>query len=209
VPTILRKETRNTALKGARGSSGLPARIRMKFVVDAIFLHSLLLSSAPLYLQDVSSFTFGGPHVRQQHPRAGSWGRRHVSRGAKKGVVAVTTTSTRRWASYPPTSADADCGCGGEDAAAAAAAALSSSPSSSFPTVFSGKPSDVARTSINHREAIRTGRVLDVHGKAFHMDDLLGSSAPGRRSGATTTTTTGDLVESSAVSVVVFLRSLG
>lgn len=69
---------------------------------------------------------------------------------------------------------DVDCGC-------------------ATPTVFSGKPSDMAKT-INHRQAIREHSILSVHGTEVHMDELIGE--PGA-------------VGNDQTSIVVFLRSLG
>lgn len=60
-----------------------------------------------------------------------------------------------------------DCGCG--------------------PTIFSGKPSDMAR-NLNPREAIRSGSIFNLDAEEIRMDDLLGKSP---------------------VSIVVFMRSLG
>lgn len=58
-------------------------------------------------------------------------------------------------------------------------------------TIFSGKPSDVARAS-NPREAIRKGSIYSLDAQEVVMDDLLKSKNSGK-----------------PVSIVVFLRSLG
>lgn len=73
---------------------------------------------------------------------------------------------------------DEDCGCG---------------PSTEAITLYSGKPSDRARNSVNPREAIRQSAFRNLKGEVVRMDDLIGSP---------------DRVPP-AVSVVVFLRSLG
>jgi hypothetical protein len=57
-------------------------------------------------------------------------------------------------------------------------------------TVFSGKPSEIARTS-NPREAIRKKTFFSVNGDEVTMDDLIGKPSEEQ------------------ISVVVFLRSLG
>ena len=58
-------------------------------------------------------------------------------------------------------------------------------------TIFSGKPSDVARAS-NPRESIRKGSIYSLDAQEVVMDDLLKSKNSGK-----------------PVSIVVFLRSLG
>mmetsp|Transcript_24114 Transcript_24114/g.66852 ORF Transcript_24114/g.66852 Transcript_24114/m.66852 type:complete len:112 (+) Transcript_24114:85-420(+) len=55
------------------------------------------------------------------------------------------------------------------------------------PTVFSGKPSDIAR-DVNPRQAICTESIFSLESEEIQMDDLLGKSP---------------------VSIVVLLRSLG
>lgn len=55
-------------------------------------------------------------------------------------------------------------------------------------TIFSGKPTDVARAS-NPRQAIRNGSIYSLDSEELVIDDLLRSKSP--------------------VSIVVFLRSLG
>ena len=59
------------------------------------------------------------------------------------------------------------------------------------PTIFSGKPSDVARNS-NPRQAIRNGSIFSLDSEEVRMDDLLENKNVG-----------------SPLSIVVFLRSLG
>jgi len=59
------------------------------------------------------------------------------------------------------------------------------------PTIFSGKPSDVVRSS-NPRQAIRNGSMFGIDSEEVRMDDLLENKNDGN-----------------SVSIVVFLRSLG
>ena len=66
-----------------------------------------------------------------------------------------------------------DCGCG--------------------PTVFGGKPSEYARNSINHREAIGNLPIFKVDGMETRINDIIGETNK----------------NPNKTSLVVFLRSLG
>ena len=59
------------------------------------------------------------------------------------------------------------------------------------PTIFSGKPSDIARAS-NPYQSIRQGSILGLDSEKVQMDELLDHAKDGN-----------------SVSIVVFLRSLG
>jgi hypothetical protein len=74
---------------------------------------------------------------------------------------------------------DADCGCG---------------DTGSRTTIFSGKPSNIAK-KLNPRQAIRNGSIYNLYGEEVTMDNILVRNDNNNNN--------------NNVSIVVFLRSLG
>jgi len=86
-----------------------------------------------------------------------------------------TYTSKKALSSSSPfSSSEDDCGCN---------------------TIFTGKPSDVARNEINHRSAIATIPIYKIDGSLTTIDAILGDAK--------------DINNQKKTSLVVFLRSLG
>lgn len=142
----------------------------MRFSIQSLVL--LTLSSSTL--QRAIAFTSSS----REHSRGGRsivssplWNPSLVGRPYEDVIVTSLSATT--------TATDEDCGC------------APSKPSTTTTTIYSGRPSQLARTSINPREAIRKGNVYNIHGKASNMDDLIVGTSE------------------SSLSVVVFLRSLG
>lgn len=98
------------------------------------------------------------------------------SNNALHGISKCTYTSKKALSSSSSSSSsEDDCGCN---------------------TIFTGKPSDVARNGINHRSAIATIPIYKIDGSLTTIDAILGDAK--------------DIIHNQKkTSLVVFLRSLG
>ena len=89
--------------------------------------------------------------------------------------------SLQLMSSSSPTNSDSDCGC---------------------QTVFTGKPSDVARNGINHRQVIAKVPLYKIDGSSTTIDDVIGDVGGNDDDNDVNT-------NAKQISLVVFLRSLG